>query len=475
MAELERENAGLKLALSKLLARVQVLESLVQDFQARLAANSSNSSRPPSSDGPGATPPQPPATPSGLRRGGQPGHPKHERRLLPPERVTQTTTLLPPSCRCCGKVLHGRDPSPHQHQVVEIPRLLAQAHDYWLHSLPCEDCQISTRAVLPAGVPAGCFGPRLQAMIAVCSGQYHLSKRMIGEMMGDFFDADLSLGSVANIEADTSAALAAPVARAAAHVQEQPVQHADETGWTEAKKRAWLWVVVAAQVAVFLLDRRRGAQVARRLLGEVRPGILISDRWSAYNWIPAGQRQICWAHLIRHFKGFADYGEQARHLGIDLLACGKRMFYDWHRVRDATLTRADFQHLMTPLSGEILDLLREGSRCDAPKVAGRCREILKLEGALFTFVRVVGVEPTNNVAERALRPAVLWRKGSFGTDSEQGSRFVERILTVVTTLRMQQRNVLDYVTSACQAHLLGQPAPSLLPPDALVESSPAVG
>lgn len=358
--------------------------------------------------------------------------------------------------------------------MVEIPPLLAQAHDYWLHSLPCPDCHICTRAVLPAGVPAGCFGPRLQAMIAVCSGQYHLSKRMIEEMMSDFFDADLALGSVSKLEADTSAALAAPVAQAAAHVLEQPVQHADETGWTEAKQRAWLWVIVAAQVAVFLLDRSRGAQVARRLLGEVRQGILISDRWSAYNWIPAGQRQICWAHLIRHFKGFADYGEQAQRIGIDLLACGKRMFDDWHRVRDGTLGRADFQHIMTPLSGEILDLLRAGSQCDAPKVAGRCHEILKLEGALFTFVRVAGVEPTNNVAERAIRPAVLWRKGSFGTDSEQGSRFVERILTVVATLRLQRRNVLDYVTSACQAHLLGQPAPSLLPPGALVGSSSTV-
>ena len=162
--------------------------------------------------------------------------------------------------------------------MVEIPPLLAKAHNYWRHSLPCEDCQISTRAVLPAGVPAGCFGPRLQAMIAVCSGRYHLSKRMIEEMMADFFDADLSLGSVAHSDQETSAALAAPVAQAAAQVQAQPVQHADETGWTEAKKRAWLWVVVASQVAVFLLDRRRGAQVAGRLLGEVGRAALLASR-----------------------------------------------------------------------------------------------------------------------------------------------------------------------------------------------------
>ena len=255
------------------------------------------------------------------------------------------------------------------------------------------------------------------------------------------------------------AALAAPVALAAAHVQEQPVKHADETGWTEAKQRAWLWVVVTNHVAVFWVDRSRGAKVARRLLGEIFQGILISDRWSAYNWIPEGMCQLCWAHLVRHFKGFADYGEQARRIGNALLACCKTLFDQWHRVRDGTLPRADFQQTVCPVRGEILALLEEGSRCDAAKVAGRCREILKLKGALFTFVEMAGVEPTNNIAERAIRPAVLWRKGSFGTDSEQGSRFVERILTVVTTLRMQQRNVLDYVTSACQAHRHGQIAP----------------
>lgn len=438
----------------------------MQDLRARLAVNSSNSSQPPSADPPGAAPARKSATPSTRQRGAQPGHPKHERRLLPPERVTESTTLLPPACRCCGKPLHGRDPSPYQHQVVEIPRLLAQAHDFWLHSLPCADCKISTRAELPAGVPAGCFGPRLQAMIAVCGGQYHMSKRMIQDLMSDFFDADICLGSVSNIEQDTSAALAEPVALAAAHVQEQPVQHADETGWTQAKQTAWLWVVVANHVAVFLVDRSRGAKVARRLLGEIFRGILISDRWSAYNWIPAAMRQICWAHLIRHFKGFADYGEQARRLGNDLLASCKTMFDQWHRVRDGTLERADFVQVMRPVRGRILILLREGGRCGVPKVAGRCREILKLQGALFTFVEVAGVEPTNNIAERAIRPAVLWRKGSFGTDSEKGSRFVERILTVVTTLRLQRRNVLDYVTAACAAHRRGQPAPSLLPPSA---------
>jgi len=448
--------------IAKLLLRVQALE-------AQLAQNSSNSSRPPSTDPPGAAPAAKPRAKSGRRRGGQPGHKKHQRVLLPPERVTETTSLRPTGCRRCAKPLTGSDPEPYQHQVVEIPRLLAQGHDYWLHSLFCETCKIYTRAELPVGVPTGNFGPRLQAMIAVCSGQYHMSKRMIEEMMSDFFDAKLCLGSVSNLEQDTSEALAAPVAEAAEYVKEQPIKHADETGWTEAKKRAWLWVVVTSNVAVFLIRRSRGAVVAKELLRAVFTGILNSDRWSGYNWIPTSMRQLCWAHLVRHFKGFEDNGVHGKRIGLSLQDCTERMFGHWHRVRDGTLQRSSFQQYMRPIRSEIRDLLRQGSLCDVPKVAGCCREILKLQAALFTFVRVAGVEPTNNTAEQAVRRPVLWRKACFGTDSESGSRFVERILTVVATLRMQKRNVLDYVTVACEARLRGHAAPSLLPQPILTE------
>jgi transposase len=435
----------------------------VQALEAQLAQNSSNSSRPPSTDPPGAPPTQKRATTSGLRRGGQPGHKKHQRTLLPPERVKQTTVLLPTQCRRCTMPLSGRDPEPHVHQVVDIPRMLADAHNYLLHSLLCQSCKVYTRAELPSGVPTGNFGPRLQAMIAVCSGQYHMSKRMIEEMMSDFFDAKLCLGSVSNLEQDTSEALAAPVAQAAQYVKQQRIKHADETGWTEGKKRAWLWVAVASSVAVFLIRRSRGAAVAKELLGERFTGFLITDRWNGYNWIGTSMRQLCWAHLVRQFKGFEDHGPHGQRLGQQLQACSASMFGHWHRVRDGTLQRSSFQQYMGPIRSEILQRLREGSLCGVPKIAGRCREILKLQGALFTFVRVAGIEPTNNIAERAVRPAVLWRKGSFGTDSESGSRFVERILTAVATLRIQRRNVLDYITRACEAQLHGQAAPSLLP------------
>ena len=445
---------------------VAILIAEVRELKARLAQNSSNSSRPPSSDLPGAAP-KPPEKPEGSetkrKRGGQPGHPKHDRALLPPERITKSIPLKPTACKECQGPLFGNDSDPHCHQVLDIPRIIAMATEYQLHALYCPQCRVFTQADLPAGVPSGNFGPRLQAVMGLLSGRYHLSKRQIEELLGDVFDAHLSLGSVSNLEQQTSEALAEPFAEALEHTQTQPVRHADETGWREDKKRAWLWVVVAGYVAVFLVRQSRGAKVAKELLGRSFRGILVSDRWNGYNWIQTSMRQLCWAHLYRHFKGFEDHGPEPKRLGLALQAAHDRMFHEWHRVRDGTLSRAQFQKLLRPIRREIIDLLEQGRLGDVAKVSGRCREILLLRDALFTFARVHGVEPTNNAAEQAVRPAVLWRKNSFGTDSERGSRFVERILTTVTTLRLQKRNVLDYLTAACEARLYGHEAPSLLP------------
>ena len=382
--------------------------------------------------------------------------------MLLPERVSETTDLKPKACRRCGHDLFGSDNAPFRHQVIDIPRVIARVVEFRLHALLCADCGVTTRARLPQGVSTTPFGPRLQAMMAVCAGSYHLSKRMIEELVSDFFDVDISLGSISNLEQETSEAIAEPVKEAAAHVQQQPVVHADETGWTEAKKKAWLWVAIAGNVAVFLIRRGRGTDVAKELLGHLFSGILNSDRWGAYNWVKTRRRQLCWAHLIRHFKMFEDHGTKAKALGLALQAQCDLMFDYWHRVRDGTLLRSSFRQYMSPVRREMIRLLHCGTESSSAKVVTKCREILKLQAALFTFVRITGVEPTNNTAERRIRPGVLWRKGSFGTDSENGSRFVERILTVVTTLRMQKRNVLDFLTEAVEARLRGKLAPSLL-------------
>jgi transposase len=448
--------------IDELEALVRALEARVRELEALLARSSSNSSCPPSSDPPGAPPPARPKR-SGRRRGGQPGHERHERALVPPERVTRTEVLKPRACRRCGRALVGNDPDPYRHQVTDIPKVVATVDEYVLHSLVCPACATSTRASLPPGVPTGNFGPRLQAIVSVCSGAYRMSKRGIEDLLEDFFDVPIALGSISNLEQETSEALAAPVQEVAEAIRKEPIVHADETGWYERGKLAWLWAAVTAHLALFLIRKSRGAKVAKELLGAAFGGILVSDRWNAYVWVDVARRQLCWAHLLRQFRGFQDYGPEGGAIGKPLELLAETLFHMWHRVRDGTMTRAAFQKRMKALREHVVRWLHEGSVCPVPKVAGRCRQILELEPALWTFVRIEGVEPTNNAGERRVRHGVMWRKTSFGTDSPSGSRFVERILTVVMTLRSQGRNVLDYVTTACEAAFQGTRPPSLLP------------
>jgi transposase len=281
--------------------------------------------------------------------------------------------------------------------------------------------------------------------------------------MNDFFGVDLSLGSVPTLEQRLSQAIAQPVEAARSYVQVQGAVHQDETGWKEGIKKAWLWVAATPQVTVFMVDLYRSADVAKRMLGLDFKGILNSDRWSAYNWLDNRQRQLCWSHLLRDFQAFVDRGGESQALGEVLLVQAHQMFTGWHAVKKGTSSRAQFQEQMRPMRIKVGELLRKGTSCLYTGTAGTCRDILKREEALWTFVDVPGVEPTNNLAERQIRPGVLWRKGSFGTQSAAGSRFVERIMTVVSTLKQQDRNVLDYLAEACEAANQGQSAPSLLP------------
>jgi len=428
-----------------------------QDLRAQLARNSQNSSKPPSSDPPGVE--RPGKEPTGRRPGGQPGHKGHRRELLEPDEVV---ALRPERCSCCGKRLHGQDPAPRRHQVVDLPPVKPFVREYQLAELGCA-CGARTRAELPAGVPAGSFGPRLTAMVAICTGKFRMSKRSVQELLADFCGVKVGLGSISKMEQTVSAAVAPAVEAAEAHVRTQAVVHPDETGWREHGQRRWLWTATTSQVSVFCIDRSRGSDVAKRLLGEDFAGVTVSDRWSGYNWLEASRRQICWAHLIRDFTDIAERGPETCGIGIGLLRNTRKMFRWWHRVRDGTLSRSDFQRRMRPVERAIRETLWYGGRSSDARTRGTCRDILKHDAALFTFVHQDGVPPTNNAAERSLRHAVIWRKGSFGTWSPNGSAFVSRILTVITTLRQQGRHTLDYVTDACAAALLDQRPASLLP------------
>ena len=446
-------------ALRKELAAAQ---AKIVELEARLGKNSQNSSKPPSSDQPGTRPPQ---VRRGKRRkrGGQPGH--AARFAADPDRVDHVEQYRPPTCEhCCADLAKGElTGSVVNHWVYELPEIRPIITDHQCLDVQCPTCGLVTRGELPAGVPTGQYGPTVQAMTGLIRGELKQSMRQTSAVMTEVLHVPMSTGMVAKTQDQVSRALAAPFAEALDHAQRDDRAHADETGWREDKKKAWLWVSVTALVTVFLVHTRRNASAAKALLGQAFAGILTTDRWASYNWIAAARRQLCWSHLTRDFKSFLDYGAEAKRLGERLLAERKKLFRLWHRVRDGTMTRTELQLATRPVRRRILALLEEGEGLSITKVSGMCREMLKLRVALFTFIDVERVDPTNNAAERAIRFAVLMRKGCFGSDSAKGSRFIERFLTARQTLRTQKRDLYQFLKDACAAALHGTPTPSLLP------------
>jgi transposase len=456
----------LQVLLGAALERIRQLEQENGRLRERLGQNSTNSSRPPSSDAPGARRAKKKKR-RGRRPGGQPGHPKHARALVPLQSVDEVVELVPEHCEQCQRKLKGKDGAPQRHQVVELEPLKARVTEYRSHQLKCQRCGGLTRAEVPAEARSA-FGERLGASMSLLVGKYRLSKRLVCEVLSDMGGVQVSVGSVSNLEQQMSAALQAPVEQARQYMRQAQVVHADETGWAQGVKagratRAWLWVVASALVVVFQIALSRGHQVIQGLLGTDFVGWLITDRWSGYDWYDSGLRQVCWSHLTRDFQGFIDRGGEGGRIGRELMAQRNRMFRWWHRVRDGTLERRQFQKRMRKVERRVGALLRQACSCGQSKTEGVALRILRLEKCLWVFVDVPGVEPTNNSGERAIRQGVIYRKLSFGTRSERGSRFVERILTVVATLKQQQRNPLQFLRQALWAYRRDLPAPSLLP------------
>lgn len=451
--------------LTMLRAQVAALTAQVVELTARLGQNSTNSSRPPSSDPPGKRPPKPAL--GGRRPGGQPGHPGHFRLLRPSDTVDQVVVCLPERCHGCGAALAtvpgAADPAAERRQVVEVPVVAATVTEYQLAARRCAACGVVTRASVPAGVGAEGFGPQLTAVAALLTGRYRLSKREAAQCLTDLFGVELCVGSVSALEQVMSAALAPVVAEAQTAVQQAAVVNMDETGWREGRTRAWVWTVVTAALTVFHIDPSRGGQVARRLLGPAWTGVVGTDRGTMYSWLPPERRQVCWAHLKRDFQKLVDFGPGARPIGQRLLTIEAQVFARWHRFRAGALDRAGLRAELAPLQAELAQVLEEAIAGTDAKAAGVCWELRKLWPALWTFAEVAGVEPTNNAAERALRPAVLWRKGSFGTHSTAGSRFVERMLSVTASCRQQGRPVIEVLRAVLCATRSGSTPPSLLP------------
>lgn len=446
VAELEQENAALR-------ARVEALER-------RLGLDSSNSSRPPSSDAPWKKR-RGPGRPKGKRRGGQPGHMGQTRAMVPPDQVDHVKDHRPPACERCGALLLGADPEPVRMQVSDLPPARVEVTEHRIHRLPCLHCGHVTRGVAPPEAEASAFGPRVHGMASWMTGRLGLSKRDVLEVFEKFHRLQMSPGSVSLIERRVARALSEPYQEACQTVRGSPVVHPDETTWYEGRRLVWLWTGATSEVMVFLIQDRRNAEAAQALLGVDFAGAACTDRHGAYNWLE--RRGLCWAHLLRNFTAMAETPGGAWH-GQRLAAAARRVITVWHRHDRGEIDTEAMRQALGADRRRIASALRSAAkRAPSQSVRRQATALLAQEPLMWTFTEVEGMPPTNNLAERAVRRGVLWRKRSSGTDSPAGSRFVERILTVVESLRAQQRDVVDFLTEAYVAHLNQQPAPSLLP------------
>lgn len=459
IAKLEAQVGLLLEALAERDAEIVLLKARVAELETLLGQNSTNSHKPPSTDPPG-TRPNKPAT--GRRPGGQPGHKGHKRVMLPPEKVTRRTVILPSICAGCGGSHVTRtDLEPRVHQVVDVPEIRPAVHEITMHAVSCRDCNRTTWGALPPDVPSHMFGPRLLAFIGYFLAT-RTSRRQLREVLVEIFGIPVSLGALSEAEERVSSAIAAPVDAAAAYVQGHPVKHVDASTWRIAGNYAALWTIATKLVAVFFVTADACGATISGLLGTLR-GIMVTDRGSQFGFWAMNRRQVCWAHLLRKFVAFSQMSGEPAQIGNGLLLIAQAMLSAWQQVRDGTLSRAKYQRMVPGAMEAIERLLARGVELRLRGVSGSCQDVLDHKLALFTFAFEAGVEPTNNHAERALRAFVLWRKVSYGSQSERGCVFAQRIMTVLHTCRLQHRSVLGFLLEACHAYRLGALAPSLIP------------
>ena len=437
-------------------------EARIAELEEQLAQNSRNSSKPPSSDGPGHKNPLR-KQPSGKKRGGQQGHRKAQRELIPEQQCNSVMPLIPEQCAHCGETLAGVDPEPQRHQVWDIPPIETIVTEYQRHRLTCLCCEKSTRADLPDGVPTGQAGPNLIAHVGILLTKYRMSHRLVAEYLETILGIPCSDGWIAKLQRIASKSLETPYEQISQQVRQARVVHIDETSYKLENQSGWLWGAIEKAASLFRIAGSRGAGIAQQILGEQYSGIVVSDRYSSYNWLKTERRQLCWAHLKRDFKKLSESKhEPTQKIGEQLLELQSRIFDNWHRFKNGQLARSRLKENCLIWQGEMHMLLEQGWLAGNKKAVGMCWHIWKYFDALWTFLTVAGVDPTNNTAERSLRPGVIKRKLSFGVNSETGRQFLERTLSVLATCRQRGINELAYVTACVKAHFAGQTPPNLL-------------
>src|SRR6266545_3155624 len=407
----DRETAlALLMRVGELIEANRRLEARVAELEQRLNRSSRNSSLPPSQDPP-SVPPRAQKPGSGRRRGGQPGHEGKNRPLLPLERVDEVINHWPQRCQACARRFGDEEridvAAPQRHQVAELPPLAVTVSEHRLHRLRCPACAAETRAELPADVPRGAFGVRLQAAVVTLAIRNRVSRRDTTELVRELFGAELSAGAVDAIVRRVGEALALPY-------------------------------------------------------NELLAGVPSSDRWWAYNYLGPERRQVCWSHLVRDFTAHAEGLAAQKEFGEAGLAIAAGVFAAWNAFK-ADGDRTALKRRLAPLACELRGLLERQGRKSAKTKRHRlfAKNLLKVWPALWTFAATEGVEPTNNAAERALRGPVIHRKLSLGSQSEDGERTIERLLSASVTCRLQNRSLFAYFAEVLNASIRGDPIPLL--------------
>ena len=400
------------------------------------------------------------------QQGAQPGHEGSGRKLLPEDQMNEIRPHYPDCCRGCGREFSEQEKTPGEtfgrHQVAELPPIAVTYTEHRTHHLLCPRCGKHTAGRLPAEVAGSPFGVGVQAAVVTLTARNRISRRDMPELAWELFGLGISSGAVDAICQRAAAALEQPHMALVDKVLCAPVLNVDETGWYTAAEERTLWSASTADAAIFRIceDRHRDRLV--ELLGKDFKGIVGSDRWWAYDLFDPESRQVCWEHLKRdffkHSEGLADQKE----FGSASLALTKRLFQTWHSFEEhADRTRLISE--MAPIQAELRNLLENAGRKSKRTRFHRvfANNLLKLWPALWTFLTVEGVQPTNNAAERALRGPVIYRRLSHGTQSEDGERFIERALSVSVTCRLQARSMFTYIRELLGAHVRGDPLPTL--------------
>ena len=440
----------------------QLSQKVIELIQER-DKNSRNSNKPPSSDGLGNRRSiRKKKKTTGRKKGGQPGHKGNYRKLLPVEEVDEIINVYPDLCEICQrKPPQVKTRNPRRHQVVEVMENgRRQTTEYNEHFLRCECGEL----VKPSRdkVPSSAFGPRLKSLVCTLTGGYQLSRRQVPEFLKDVFSIDISLGSVSNIEGQMSKALEEPSDEALEYVESASFKHLDETSWIRDWDPCSVWVLAYNVVSVFRIVANGRRSTLLKILQRKNRGILISDRAPVFLFWSMNKRQICWSHLLRAFIGFSQRDGPAAVLGKDLVTCAELVLSYWRQYCSGDLSREQFEQWMEAVKKNTRQILERAKSAGIAQVSGSCANVLQHWDAMWTFVNTKGVEPTNNHAERELRRLVIWRKKCFGTQSERGDRFVERMMTVTHTLRKQGKRVLSYLQKCFQAMLRETPVPKLV-------------